>query len=292
MRLIFSALFFIFSLLEVGPARASSARSCDLIKTLVALPVDLEKVRHGRLNAVEFQRNLAATLKAFGNPTRTDVFSREELRAMRIFAGTVRKDWKLNGTSPNGRQIPGLTKTSATIDNQLAAIVTKFGCEERNAASGTGLWATGDAAISPLSLLLSVFSLVFAALGIYRLVWLRYQVRRRLCHVPAQLHHENTAALTDIVDISRNGAKIKAVEELLVNNVVTLEVAGHSVGARVVWLNSNFIGLQFDRMLPQSAVDEIADAEAVSASEGPENAVSTDPGAALARVGQVRPGMG
>ncbi len=48
---------------------------------------------------------------------------------MRIFAGAVREDWKLNGTRAGGRQIPGLTSTSKTIKAHLSSISKKYGCQ-------------------------------------------------------------------------------------------------------------------------------------------------------------------
>ena len=258
MRLTFSAFLLICTLCGAGPARAGPADSCDLIVSLVGLPVDLQLVRADRVNAAEFKRKLLKSLNALGNRDRTHVFSREELRAMRIFAGTVREDWKMNGATPGGRQIPGLTRTSQTIQDRLEAIMAKFGCQMPNASPGSHLWAVDEAPISPLSLLLTVGGFVLGALGIYRLVWRRYQVTRRLCHVPAQLRFEGTTAATHIMDISRGGAMIETAADAPAGDSVILEVAGHDIAGRVAWTNSNFTGLKFDRMLPPRVVDDIA----------------------------------
>lgn len=260
---------------SAGQAHARSTDSCQLIETLVRLPVDLTSVRTKGGSATAFQMDLRRSLGQLSDRRQTSVFTRAELRAMRIFAGAVREDWKLNGRSPNGRQIPGLTKTSTTIQTQLSEIVVKFGCEVPGVGSASALWKISNAPISPLTLLLAVVSVVLAVLGIYRLVWRRYQSTRRICNVPALLLDGDTCLATTIRDISRGGAMVANPAEAFSPTSLTLQLPGHTIASRVAWTNSNFIGLNFDKMLSSQALEEILAADPdVDPSENPSVATS------------------
>ena len=243
---------------SAGQGRASSS-SCDLIETLVNLPVDLASLRANGGSATAFQMELRRTFGQLSDRRQTSVFSRQELRAMRIFAGAIREDWKLNGRSPNGRQIPGLTKTSATIQTQLIEVVGKFGCDVPGAGSPSSLWQIGDPPISPLVLLLGVSSTVLLVLGVYRVIRKRYQSTRRICNLPARLFEGENCFATTVLDISRGGAMVENPVEDFSAPSLTLHLAGHEIGARVAWANGNFIGLNFEKMLPARVVDEIVD---------------------------------
>ncbi|WP_299852013.1 PilZ domain-containing protein [uncultured Roseovarius sp.] len=230
-----------------------------MIETLAGLPMSLASLRANGGNTTAFQMDLRRSLGYLNDRRRTVIFTRSELRTMRIFAGAVREDWKMNGSSSNGRQIPGLTKTSTTIQTQLSAIASKFGCEIPSNGSVSTLWNVKSAPINPLTLLIAVLFSALAVLSIYRLVRQRYQSKRRICNVRAMLHHGDLCVETTILDISRGGAMVESPTEEFPTSDLTLQLTDHDIVSRVVWTNSNFIGLSFDKMLSSRVVDEIAE---------------------------------
>lgn len=241
-----------------NPAQASRLDSCDIVEGLLALPTDIELVRAGRGDARQFKRNLAQSLSVLKDRRRVAVFSKAEIRTLRIFAGAVREDWKLNGTSANGRQIPGLTRTSKTIQSQLSAIVEKFGCIPHGSNAGSSLWSTGSAPIKPFTLLFVVVGMVLVLLGAYWLVRSRYSAQRKICRLPALIRYDGICTATTMLDISRGGTMIEAPAEAFPTNEVTLHLPGLSIPSRVAWTNKNFAGLKFVKNLSARRVDSIA----------------------------------
>ena len=267
MRLVFPSMFLVVIMLNAVPVWAKPADTCGFIDTLVGLRDELSFVRAGRGDELEFRQNLAKTRRALKTRNQIAVFSQAELRAMQIYVGAVKEDWKLNGTSSNGRQIPGLTTTTTTIQNQLSAITAKFGCLNANASNGNRMWNIGSNPVTSFVLLLALAALMAVSLGVYWLVLQRYQVKRRICHVPVRLVFGDTCLHTHILDISSGGAMVAIPTEDFSVTQLTLCMDEFELGARVAWRNSNFAGLMFDKRLSAYDVDQIADmttAEALS----------------------------
>ncbi|MFD1158920.1 PilZ domain-containing protein [Roseovarius aestuarii] len=244
------------------PVRASAeqVRTCNFVERLIDLPNQLEAARRGGGDAARFKRSLASALEFLKTPSETVVFTDSEIRTLRIFSGTIRKDWKLNGLSLDGRQIAGLTHTTATIQRELADIVGKFGCKPPNPSGTPPLWNTGDADTDTMSYLAVSALLLILSLGIIRMVW-RRDDKRLVCSIPALLRYESLCTISTIVNISRSGAMVEVPAETFTTNRLGVHVSAFSTSARIVWSNSNFAGLKFDKEIPSKVFDNIVSAK-------------------------------
>ncbi len=241
-------------------AHADTARSCKFFQTLIGLPELLVSVRSGRADATQFKRELSQTLGILKDPSRMAVFSSDEIRAMRIFSGAVRKDWQLNGSSANGRQVPGLTRTSTTIQSQLIGIGTKFGCKPLKFDGVYSKWFTKESPATTMSLMAIGVIGILSLLGAIRLIR-GPQEKRRICRVPALLRYEPNCTKTTIVNISQGDALVEIPPCDLPTEEMELHLSGCSIEVQVLWVNSNFARLKFDKRISPKLLDEITGPE-------------------------------
>ena len=258
------------------PAFATEHGSCEHIESLTGLPGDLQTVRTGGGDPSKFKDKLQRSVRFLGDRTKTAVFTREELRTMRIFLGAVREDWKLNGTSSGGRNIPGLTSTSDTVKKQLVAISVKFGCQPPQTEGEKLKLNLKHGPVSPLALLVMIVVFFGLAVVVYRLVMARQPMTRKLCHIHAVMQYDGISATTVIKDISRGGVMVEVPNETFAPEKVVLVLPDQALPATLAWTNSNFAGLKFDKTQSARMVDAIIAASEAQSKPSDINRVLND----------------
>lgn len=280
MRYIFSIWIFFAVLGAADPARADMLRTCVFVETLAGLPGELRKVREGRGDLGEFRKNLADSARKLNDRRRVAVFSNFERRAMQTYLDAVREDWHTNGLSTTGRQIPGVTTITAQNRSTVIVIAGKFGCNLPFQKDDVPLTSVDGLTIDPLTLLAALAALLAVIFAIMKLMKYGHRDQRMICRVPAWLGFAGNKYATQIMNISRGGVMVQVPEPDISDAEVTLELASINITSRVVWTNSNFAGLVFEKKISMQMVEEIAsqrsatspkndDAEAVIPSQIP-----------------------
>ncbi|WP_417525401.1 PilZ domain-containing protein [Marinovum sp.] len=217
------------------------------------------------------QTSFATTLKAIEGPGLRRAMVQDGYEDYETLVGqhvaTARA--LLGGTtrgSTRAEQVRALTASTA----QLLAAVTRIDCASRNAqqaraaaldgsktagaSGGNGMRLSIDWSVM-LALLLGVGVLAGLLLAER---WTRFRKRndqRFVCDIPCQVTQKGATRDSRIVDISAAGAKLQIGLEGN-SEQVDIKAAGFETAGRVVWANSHYCGVIFDRPLSQGVLQE------------------------------------
>lgn len=179
------------------------------------------------------------------------------------------------GGSARADQLRALSNSTA----QLLAAVTRIDCAARNqpqaraaaleasktsgASDGNGMRMTID---WPVTLALLLGGGVLAGLFLAER-WTRFRKRndqRFVCDIPCRVTQRGATRDSRIVDISAAGAKLQIGLE---GNAepIDIKAAGFETGGRVVWANTHYCGVVFDRPLSQGVLQEAVSARVAMA---------------------------
>lgn len=278
MRYIFSIWIVVLALGAADPARADMLRTCVFVETLAGLPGELRKVREGRGDMGQFRKNLADSARKLKDRRRAAVFSTFERREMQTYLQVVREDWHTNGLNASGRQIPGVTTITTQNRNNVVVIAGKYGCNLPTYMDEVPLTSVDGLKVDLWTVLAGVLAVIGAILAIMKLLKYGQRDQRVICRVPASLGFAGDKYATQIMNISRGGVMVQVPETDISDADVTLELPSVNIHSRVVWTNSNFAGLVFDKKISAQMVDEIANQRSGTKSQTPqESAVMSTP---------------
>ena len=256
-RLILLVLF--FGLLVGGAERANAdaARTCVFVETVAGLPGDLQSIRKGRGNIGVFKKDLASVSRKIGDNRRATLFTKSELGTMRILLNAVRKDVQRNGVSSGADTAGTRAAIPQDVLRDMMVIVTKFGCKLPKYQGDIPLKGVQAGTVDPLTVILTIAVVLMIILGVLKLMRYGQRDERRICRVPARLSIGGSGYSTIIMNISRGGVMVEAPDTGAEYTEVTLELPGFRIESRVVWTNSNFAGLVFEKKITLQKVEEI-----------------------------------
>ena len=256
-RLILLILF--CGLLVGGAERASAdaARTCVFVETLAGLPGDLQSIRKGQGNVGVFKKDLTSVSRKIGDSRRATLFTKSELGTMRLLLIAVRKDVQRGGMSSVGDTAGNQVGVPQEVLRDMMVIVTKFGCKLPKYQGDIPLKGVEAGTVDPLTVILTICVVLLIIVGVLKLMRYGQRDERRICRVPARVTIAGSGYPTIIMNISRGGVMVEAPDTGSDYSEVTLELPGISIDARVVWTNSNFAGLVFEKKITPQKVEEI-----------------------------------
>ncbi len=257
-RLSFIPLAFVLVLFGADAARADTSRTCVFVETLAELPGDLRQIRQGKGNVDQFRRNLTTTRYRLSDNRSAVLFSAAELFSMRQFLNAVYFDWTEHGTNATSRQPAETAIVSPQSRRDIANIVARYGCDHSTSSDTAPLKGFDAGTISALVVLGVVAALLAIVFIIVKILKFGQRDQRMICRVPAKLQFGGQSYPTQIMNISRGGVMVQAPESEMGDAPVTLGLPSVQITSRVVWTNSNFAGLVFDKKISPQMVDEIA----------------------------------
>lgn len=243
---------------SASSARADGARTCSFVEGLANLPGDLERLRSGGGNQKEFEYRLASTRVRLGDNRRAALFSSAEISAMRTYIDAVNKDFKTHGTDRNSLGFSGRSGISPQTHQAIASIADRFGCDyppEREAAPLVGFDA---GSLNILTVLLSISVLLLTIFAVLKFMRYGQRDKRIICRVPAKLQADGKTHSTQIMNISRGGVMVATPETGIENPQVTLGLPDVAIASKVMWTNSNFAGLAFEKKISLQMVEDIS----------------------------------
>ena len=258
MRYFFSFWVLFTGLWAADPARADMLRTCVFVETLAGLPGELRLAREGRGDVAEFRKDLADSLRKVNDRRRAAVFLSAERRVLQKYLSAVRDNWHTYGLKKPGAQMASGTTISAQTRGAIVVISAKYGCNLPLHQDEVPLSGVKAVALDPLTALAAIAALIALILAILKLMRFGHREQRMICRVPAWLRFGENTYATQIMNISRGGVMVEAPESDMNDTEVTLALPSMNIDSRVVWTNSNFMGLVFEKKISAQMVEEIA----------------------------------
>lgn len=254
MQYFFSFWVFVAGLWAAEQARADMLRTCVFLEDLAGLPGELHMVREGRGDVAEFRKNLSDSARKIGDRRRSAVLTNAERRVLERFLRAIRDDWHRNGLN----RLDGQSSLSVPHRGAVITIAGRFGCNLPVYEEDGGLSGVETAPINLLTVLVATVALIAAVVSLLRIMRFGRRERRMICRVPAWLRLGDNTYSTQIMNISRGGVMVEAPEPDIADAEVTLGLPSMKINSRVVWTNSNFAGLVFEKRISRKMVKKIA----------------------------------
>ncbi|WP_415234599.1 PilZ domain-containing protein [Pseudorhodobacter sp.] len=250
---------------------ANANHVCDSIN-------DLKQLHASSAPAQAIDNPLAA-LKILGHLERSlapESFRQSSARlqhsinAVSDLTASLRRLGNAPNLGPAALNAKAFQKVTETL-NRLRLIESAFGCnvaQETTLASeamppkpsraSLGQYLQKTIGIAPTAsdfpIVIALALLIGAAL--FTLTKRRRKGLRKICHLPLLIVHGKNCTVTNILDISRNGAKIEAAAKEFDKGWAMLYFCGHNIEGKIVWRNNLYAGVRFRKRLGKAALQD------------------------------------
>ena len=259
MRFLIALLFAMLPVAVSAPAaRAESAHTCVYVETLAGLPADLNRLRFQDGSSREFQRTLMSLQSRLWSDRHLVIFTTAELFVMKSFLESIDQHWRQFGQNGTLVVTPEVLGISESTQQAIAQIMTKFSCDDPTAQDVAPLKGFESQPVTVVFVLVSILALLAVIFAVMKFTRYGQRDTRVICRVPANLAVDSEKFATQIVNISCGGVMVAAPDADIENATVTLCLPAANIKSRVVWTNSNFAGLAFEKKISMNKVEEIA----------------------------------